>query len=98
ISSECLQQVIADFTLKAYRGFANATDHQELTSFYNSIAASTSQGEALQHLITRILLSPKFLYRIEVGLANQRGTSGGLMLSDLEKASLLSYSLTGSMP
>jgi hypothetical protein len=58
-------------------------------------AQASEPTQVAELLVTRILMSPRFLYRTEVGEQDADGTT---RLDPFERASLISYTLTASMP
>ncbi len=93
---ECFQTWLSEFTAQAYRGSVVEDDLATLNTFYNRASIDTDRTTALKLLVTRILMSPKVLYRTEMGVFNPETET--YILTDLEKASLISYSVTGSPP
>lgn len=68
-----------------------------MLKFYDQAASLTqNNASARELLIARILLSPRFLYRSEVGVAD--GGQGVRTMTQAEIASAISYGLTGDMP
>jgi hypothetical protein len=94
---ECAESFVRDFAGKAFRRPLSDEEVSNLLQFYrDSLAALKDPVPARELLISRILLSPQFLYRTEVGhaVAGQNLS----FLTDFEIASLISYTLTGDMP
>lgn len=85
-----------DFAARAYRRKLSLAERNDLVAYYRSLRSDDNLGheEALQDTIVSILMSPHFLYRLDLATAN----AGRRPLSDQELASRLSYFLWASMP
>jgi mono/diheme cytochrome c family protein len=92
----CARQIITTLARRAYRGVLKDADIQTLMTFYTSGRSEGSFEEGIQSALERILVSPKFLYRIEIPPAVP--TDGNYRISDLELASRLSFFLWSSIP
>ncbi|MBN9661946.1 MAG: DUF1592 domain-containing protein [Acidobacteria bacterium] len=89
--NDCLR-----FASKAWRRPLTEPEKQELSAFYTRLRKEEEldHQKAIRALLTRILVSPAFLYRVE-----QAPQQAGLRpLSNWELASRLSYFLWSSMP
>jgi len=84
------------FAEKAWRRPLKRKDRKQLDSFYQKMQKEKGLGhdKAIRLLITRILVAPEFLYRIE----QPKKTKPIVELSDYELASRLSYFLWSSPP
>lgn len=100
---------VVEWAERAYRRPLTAAERADLLAFYR--AARTENGldheEAVRDLLARVLMSPHFNYRIDLGVAT--GGSGGtgappvgpaatVALSDHALASRLSYFLWSGLP
>ncbi len=95
-SLDCVDGFIDTFGFRAYRRPLTDADREALLGFVEHLAAeSPSNAELAQFLVTRILLSPKFLYRVEGGRVDGQTPSE---VDDYDRASLIAYTMTGSMP
>jgi hypothetical protein len=85
-----------EFASRAWRRPLTASEEGELRAFYRSLREDSQldHRKAIQALLSRILISPSFLYRIE----NPTEQAGVNPLSGWELASRLSYFLWSSMP
>ncbi len=92
----CFREIIDTLAPKAFRRPLTAPMQERLIAFANR-AMNNDADSGLQTLIVRILMAPQFLYRIEHG-KKDKNTEPKKELDPFEKASLISYSLTGSMP
>lgn len=90
----CLRQIIAELTRKAFRRPVTAA---EVDSIYRYVQQAKADGEspeiALRYGLQAILVSPKFLFRMETD-----STRSAHRLNDFELASRLSYFLWSTMP
>lgn len=87
-SDACMKTVIEQLGRRAFRRPLTFAQRDELFAFFKATGAQT--------LVARLLTSPQFLYRSEVGHAAVGADR--YALDDFEKASLISYTLTGTMP
>jgi hypothetical protein len=96
----CVQGFVETFGARAYRRPLDAAEVTRLVGFYNTAVATLGLDHegALQHITKIMLLSPHFLYRMEIdpdvagAVAQQRPLNG------YELASRMSYTLWSSMP
>ncbi len=87
---------VLEFAEKAWRRPLSATEKDRLRSFYVNAREKDKldHGRAIELTLTRVLVSPSFLYRLETP-----GSKPGVKeLSDFELASRLSYFLWSSIP
>lgn len=94
LSDACVRTVIVQLGRRAYRRPLTAAQAEELFTFFGGVG---DRPLGVELLITRLITSPHLLYRTEVGQRVQAG-SDQFALDDFEKASLISYTLTGTMP
>jgi len=98
LDEACVASVVDDLGRRAFRRPLDEETRAPLLAYGASVAAESSDStQAAELLTTRILMSPRFLYRTEVGEVRSDGT-GMASLDPFERASLISYTLTGSMP
>ncbi len=91
----CADRIMANLAHHAYRRPVSKPEVAELMSVYDKAkSGGYTRQQSLQFAITAMLVSPKFLYRIESDL--KPGVYS--RISDLELASRLSYFLWSSMP
>lgn len=92
---EAASKMLADFAGRAYRRPLNEQDISELLAFFDEVRQRESSFEvAVQQTLRRVLVSPRFLFRIE---AEPQGVEA-LRVTDTELASRLSYFIWSSMP
>jgi hypothetical protein len=91
---------IVEFGRRAYRRPLVDTEIDRYRSLFQRGAELVASGDAfadgVELLVTTMLQSPHFLYRVEVGTGQAAG--GKVLLTDHEIASRLSYALTNTMP
>ncbi|MBI2806482.1 MAG: DUF1592 domain-containing protein [Planctomycetes bacterium] len=86
---------LADFTSRAYRRPLQEKEKADLLALYQKIRAKkASHEEAFRGVLTRVLISPAFLFRIEKA---PPGKPAGA-IDDWELATRLSYFLWSSAP
>jgi mono/diheme cytochrome c family protein len=92
----CARKIFTELTRRAYRGFANATDVDQLLAIYKQGRAARDFDTGIARALEALLSSPKFVLRVE----EERPTSqsAAYRLSDLELASRLSFFLWKSIP
>jgi Protein of unknown function (DUF1592)/Protein of unknown function (DUF1588)/Protein of unknown function (DUF1585)/Protein of unknown function (DUF1587)/Protein of unknown function (DUF1595) len=93
----CATKILAKLARRAYRRAATDEDTQTLLAFYKRGRAAGNFDEGIRAALERVLVSPDFLFRIEVDPA---GAAPGSVyrVSDVELASRLSFTLWGSIP
>ena len=94
----CAELFIRDFGPRAYRSPISDSQVARLMQvFRSSEQAGDGFDTAVAQVVTAMLQSPYFLYRIEMGLPDPE-SSGVAPLSSFELASRLSYLLWNTMP
>jgi mono/diheme cytochrome c family protein len=90
-------QALAKFAARAWRHPLEPAERDEVLSFYQTLRTQSalSHEEAIRDSVVRILMSPKFCYRVD---AVSNGTAAAHPLSSTDLASRLSYFLWSSMP
>ena len=94
--AECAAHFIETFGKKAFR---RPLSEDEQTAYQNLWAAWTAEGQqtAIRIVLTAMLQSPHFLYRVEFGMPDPV-EEGIVRLTDHELASRLAYLIWNSMP
>jgi hypothetical protein len=91
---------IETFGKRAYRRPLTTTEVDDLMVVYDAAPANNPTVPAfqagIQQIISAILQSPLFLYRIEA--STKKDASGAITLTPFEQASRLSYLIVNSMP
>ena len=86
---------LLDFASRAYRRPLEEKEKTDLRNLYNSLRKKDmTHEEALRLVLTRVLVSPAFLYRIEQPAAGR----GPQPVSSWEQATRLSYFLWATTP
>lgn len=91
----CLREVLSSLAARAWRRAVNPTELDELTSFATAADVASDLRAGLVLAVARLLLSPAFLYRSELGQMRDDGTYA---LTATEQATLISYAVTGAGP
>ncbi|MEZ4251463.1 MAG: DUF1592 domain-containing protein [Polyangiales bacterium] len=95
LDDACVDTVLRDLGRRAFRKPLDTTERAAFADFARRMRADADDPRhAAELLVTRLLLSPRFLYRTEVGVR----AGDVAVLDPFERASLLSYTLTASMP
>jgi hypothetical protein len=93
----CVADFIPRFGKKAFRRPLSTEEQARWQSFFDQAQATYGFAPAVEMLVSGVLQSPHFLYRVELGMPDP-GAEGVVKLTDYEVASRLSYLLWGSMP
>jgi hypothetical protein len=95
----CAAQIVKNLTGQAYRGAATADDVQDALEFYARGRKTGDFENGVRLALQSILVSPRFLFRLEQAPANQlKAASGTYRISDQELASRLSFFLWAAGP
>jgi cytochrome c5 len=93
----CATTIFSTLARRAYRRPASHEDIETLLGFYDSARADGDFDTGVRVALERLLVSPDFLFRIEVD--PDKVASGAVYrLSDVELASRLSFFLWSSIP
>jgi len=88
-------EAVVRFAADAFRGQHNADDDTAIRGFYQRLRGeSLSHQEALEDTVVTVLMSPRFMYRVDL----LRDGDAERPLDDFELACRLSYFLWSSMP
>jgi len=93
----CAQQFIETFGKRAFRRPLLPTETTRLMAIYAMGQTNANFAHGIELVIQAMLLSPNFLYKIELGVPGS-ATGGQLKLTPYEVASRLSYMFWGTMP
>ncbi len=93
----CAKQILTTLARRAYRRPVTDPDVETLLRFYRSGRSDGNFERGIQEALTRLLVSPEFLFRIERDPPNIRANAV-YRISDLELASRLSFFLWSSIP
>ena len=92
----CVGPFLADFGKRAYRRPLTAAEQDNLLALL-ARDESLAYPTRLAMVVQAMLLSPKFLFRAEIGDRSKRSAQG-VPLTSWEIAARLSYFLTGTIP
>jgi mono/diheme cytochrome c family protein len=95
--TSCATKILSGLARRAYRRPATQEDVTTLVSFYKKGRAGGNFDTGIRAALERVLVSPDFLYRIEVEPAGTTA-SQAYRISDLDLASRLSFFLWSSIP
>ncbi|MGE0393954.1 MAG: DUF1592 domain-containing protein [Vicinamibacterales bacterium] len=95
--SACATKILSTLARRAYRRPATAAEVKDLVAFYQKGRAGASFDTGIQTALTRLLVEPKFLFRLE---ADPAGVAKGAAypVSQFDLASRLSFFLWSSIP
>jgi len=95
--ADCIPTVLTNLARRAYRRAPTGEDVQTLRGFYDRARTAGSFDDGIRSALERVLVSPDFLFRIEI---DPDGTAPGSVyrISDVELASRLSFALWSSIP
>ncbi|WP_428100011.1 DUF1592 domain-containing protein [Candidatus Rariloculus sp.] len=93
----CAGEIVTALARRAYRRPVSETDLEGLWPFYEAGLADGGFDRGIQYALERILISPQFLYRVELDPPDAR-PGVAYAISDLELASRLSFFLWSSIP
>ena len=93
----CARRILSTLARRAYRQPPSEADLQELVAFYDAGHAEDGFEKGIQRALARLLVSPRFLFRIE---RDPPAAAPGMAyrLGNLELASRLSFFLWSSIP
>ena len=95
--ASCVGPYLADFGKRAYRRPLTGAEQDALLALLARDAGTVDYRTRLAMVVQAVLLSPKFLFRPEIGDRSQE-VAQGIPLTSWEMAARLSYFLTGSLP
>jgi hypothetical protein len=93
----CAKTFLGAFGTRIYRAPIAAADVDRHLGLYDAGAMNGGYAHGMQLLLSGMLQSPKFLYRVELGTGEAVGPSA-VKLSGYELAARLSYGLWNSSP
>ena len=93
----CATQILATLARRAYRRPVTESDVETLLPFYRTGRREGNFESGIQEALTRLLVSPQFLFRIERDPATIQADAI-YRISDLDLASRLAFFLWSSIP
>ena len=93
----CARTILSALARRAYRGEVSPRDLDTLVVFYKQGRARGDFETGIQEALARVLVAPRFLYRVEEEPANL-APGAVFRISDLDLASRLSFFLWSSIP
>jgi hypothetical protein len=93
----CAERILRQLARRAYRRPVTGADLAPLVEFYEEGRARGGFDAGIEHALTRLLVSPEFLFRVERDPA-RAAPGSSYRISDLELASRLSFFLWSSIP
>jgi hypothetical protein len=94
----CAAEILKRLTGQAYRGTATADDLQDAMSFYEQGRKKGDFESGIRMALQSVLVSPRFLFRLEQTPAAAAKAAGAYRISDQDLASRLSFFLWQSVP
>lgn len=91
----CAEQYVDDVVTRAFRRPLEGAERDRLLGMFDALNTEHGFLEGMRGLVEVTLQSPKFLYRVEGGVASDDAV---VKLTDYEMASRLSYFLWNTMP
>jgi hypothetical protein len=92
----CATEIVKKLSTQAFRGAPTASDLQDAMKFYEQGRAKGGFESGIRLAVQSILMSPRFLFRLEQQPAAVRNAS--YRLADEDVASRLSFFLWGTVP
>jgi len=93
---DCVDTFLGWFPEAAFRGPVSDAERSELRAVFDQNAADYDYDYAFASVVRAVLLSPRFLYRWELG---EPGADDAIIeLDDYEIANLMSFSITDGAP
>ena len=93
----CARKILSGLARRAYRGPVSAAEVATLMTFFEQGRRDGDFESGIQHALARMLVAPRFVYRIEQPPA-KLATGAVYRISDLDLASRLSFFLWSSIP
>jgi mono/diheme cytochrome c family protein len=92
----CATEIVKKLSTQAYRGAPTAADLQDAMKFYEQGRAKGGFESGIRMAVQSILMSPRFLFRLEQQPAGVRNAA--YRINDEDLASRLSFFLWGTVP
>jgi mono/diheme cytochrome c family protein len=95
--TNCARTILSSLARRAYRGPVSTAEINTLLEFYREGRKSGDFDSGIQQALARILVAPRFVYRIEEEPTTV-ASGQAYRISDVELASRLSFFLWSSIP
>jgi hypothetical protein len=92
----CARKIATALSERAYRGYGTPKQVDALMSFYAIGRKSGTFDDGIEAIVQRVLVDPRFVFRMETAPTQQPATA--YRISDLDLASRLSFFLWSSIP
>ena len=93
----CAKKIVTALARRAYRGQVNDAQVETLLTFFQKGRNEGDFDTGVEYVVTRILASPEFLFRLEPDPANARPDTP-YRVNDFELATRLAFFLWSSLP
>jgi hypothetical protein len=93
----CARKIVTNLTTRAFRRPATAADVDMMMEFYKSGRAEGNFDDGIEMVLSRVLASPQFIYRIEEEPAAVK-PGQAYRITDIDLASRLSFFLWSTGP
>lgn len=94
----CAAEIVKRLSTQAYRGAPSAADLQDALKFYEQGREKGGFEPGIRMAVQSILMSPRFLFRLEQQPANLGAAATAYRVADEDLASRLSFMLWGTVP
>ncbi|OFW44238.1 MAG: hypothetical protein A3J29_23600 [Acidobacteria bacterium RIFCSPLOWO2_12_FULL_67_14b] len=94
----CAAEIVKRLSTQAFRGAPSAADLQDALGFYEQGRKKGGFEPGIRMAVQSILMSPRFLFRLEQQPAVVRASSTTYRIADEDIASRLSFFLWGTVP
>jgi mono/diheme cytochrome c family protein len=96
-SAACARQILSTLVRRGYRRDVSDSDVEPFMDLYRTSSTSAGFDEGIRLALKRLLISPEFIYRVEVDAEGTKGDEP-YHVSGFELASRLSFFLWSSVP
>lgn len=98
LATSCIESLLNTFVTRAYRRPLDKSERRDLLRFYSEQRAK-APAHALSALITRVLISPSFLFKQGAGPVRTGADCAQRRIDEsFERASRMAYGVWGTMP
>jgi len=94
----CAAEIVKNLATQAFRGAPSAADLQDALKFYEQGREKGGFEPGVRMAVQSILMSPRFLFRLEQQPANLGAAATSYSVADEDIASRLSFMLWGTVP